>query len=522
MKSLVIFISFLIYQICFSFTFEEITVDFYSITEINQTLYIGGQDGKLIYSKDNGASWSRLQTGFVKDIYSLDVYNNQVWGCGEDGLVFKIDDQNKIQVIKINTKDKLELIAKNNDLIAIASIGGNIFVSNNGKEWSVFDSHIQIKDLVLNEENGLILISDNYILSKEYESDKFKTDIFLPKTNFQKINVFEKSVIVISNDTLAISYDNGISWSFKDLIVHGEIYDMHYKNIDEVILICSSPNHSIYSTYLVSWNKNSDEAIASPFLQDKLPYTGREPLGKSVTHINIQNEIYCVGANNMILKGIEYGKNWEILSLFNYENFKHDLSINDKIMLFCSQYDYNRYFKSTDSGITWKPGIVNIENQLVELVSCYVYNDDDYILIDKNGLIFNRFDGSNILNTTKSELRDNTIFYSISEVVSWEHTGWPGLGLGCLVKSTLDTFNTENYKFYPKHTIFDFESIDIELQYFLSAYETDKDITPYYKRTPPHFVKIDLKNQISDSSNLQFLFDIPTALSFFDSDEGFI
>ena len=173
---------------------------FYTIEYINDTLYIGGNNGKLIYSIDDGKNWNNYGNP-IPYIAIIDMINcgKNILTSTSEGILISDNDGASWKIIDYDFEYGISKFATDGDRTVFAiSRNGKVYVSDdNGNTW------LQINN-AFDEENESAIINMSYI---------------------------NNNLIVATRNLIHWSENKGATW--RQLHWHGidNIYSMyHYKN----------------------------------------------------------------------------------------------------------------------------------------------------------------------------------------------------------------------------------------------------------------------------------------------------
>jgi photosystem II stability/assembly factor-like uncharacterized protein len=130
-------------------------------------LYLAGESGTLLISRDNGLKWTRLDVPYEGSLYGVIALDrSRLITYGLRGNIFVSTDSGATWEPEAGTTKVLimgGLQLKNGDIV-LAGIGGNFFIGHNGEfkftSWKPVGFSTSVADLIATDDGALVTVGE--------------------------------------------------------------------------------------------------------------------------------------------------------------------------------------------------------------------------------------------------------------------------------------------------------------------------------------------------------------------------
>ncbi len=107
--------------------------DLYSVTVVNDTVWVTGANGHICYSIDGGLSWNYASPGGNTTFHAITFSGGFGWACGSDGLIYYWNGTSWVQQLNISGVTFHSIWAGDNVAYAVGT--GGVIYNWNGSTW---------------------------------------------------------------------------------------------------------------------------------------------------------------------------------------------------------------------------------------------------------------------------------------------------------------------------------------------------------------------------------------------------
>lgn len=413
-KAYLILIIFISYQaIEAKYIFRDCSAEFLCIQEIDDTtIIIGGQNGRLIISRDGGKTYQWLETGFRASFYEVEFLNKDFgYVVGDSGVIFRTTNGGKAWKRYQNRDSMFKAVEILDDKTAlVAGTSGKILkTTNGGDSWHLIPN-VPLVDYYamkfINEKIGFACGSNGLVIQTTNGGDswfvnaEFDSDIILRSMDFlgndgiiTGVNHYlkpedYKAILLLTNDT-------GKTWKKIDSI---------HNRRTAVFRGCLIPKSGVYifgrSGYLYSSSNFGETWLVDTLSPKQILKFYRADLYKKIIPYWISksrnNKILIVGSEQSILKSDDTGKTYILL---NYSRFHpyipeaYNWGVEITGIKKINTSDYIAYGQrgmvllSTDKGYLWKwvYPVDSVDKNVFESYDPFLF--DSHFFNEKEGLI---------------------------------------------------------------------------------------------------------------------------------------
>lgn len=399
------------------FNAEKLISDYNGITANGSIVICYGDFGIITFSTNSGEDWRQLSLGQEHSIKKIINHGNTFYGVTQNSL---IKSQNDIyswtikhfvgmpEMISMDiNNDKIYILTKQNIQLTNLNFDNlNVIVELNPD--SLYSSIVTDNDyLYILEGNEKILkyeISTG-ILTKTINikdmnfSNKFsylKNLKLIDKELFAVIQVEKLSIMPLGtdhynyNNILIKSSDNGDTWEVVSDSLKGT--SCYNKINGDIYIIGPRPLSSkmrIDFKKLITGTKSPELVNDMDGIDRDIYFNIYQYDYKINEIIKITENIWiAAGSDKLILKTVNSGESWEIVSFFNsfyIDNFETNVNVLQitKDIIFVPYFrkvDSNIYFsgflKTMNGGVTWLPQRYNPDIKIPDKASQYIFNKE--------------------------------------------------------------------------------------------------------------------------------------------------
>lgn len=200
--------------------------DLFCISKNADRIFVGGANGSLFYSSDNGKTWNDAGTNSTQDVSAIIHNNNEVYAfnTADSSLLHSSDKGNSWTLKKLPANSILtaKIYTDNGNKKYTFFAGGNgIYYSENFTDWFIAAENLNIKTSTLYSIEGidsdkLYAVGEKGLLLR-YEGGGTNWSLINPLTDKNLYDIAlsadGKDIIAIGEKGTAIySEDNGNSW----------------------------------------------------------------------------------------------------------------------------------------------------------------------------------------------------------------------------------------------------------------------------------------------------------------------
>jgi len=377
------------------FDSKPISYDLTGIASNGSSILLWGNVGEIMRSTDMGNSWHRVTVSnrIIDYPIGIEYIRNKYIGVLSNGFgIMSFDDGKTWQVISVNNNDVIFKMLTYQDKVFIMT----------PSEFKIYDENFQQINTIsyqIDTNHYEFVISNNHII---YPIGSGKIGM-INLTNQQATILDLISLKICQNCTLPTNFladndyfyfllnDTYYRYSFQT----GKINSFAKPStlVNTPFVLNNGRIYQIFSKELL----NSDslffyELISGATSGKRINATGfdrrvRSSVFKGLKFIN-NDIIISVGANKLICKSSDGGRNWKIISVFNpYPRLDNkNLFIFDTLNIRMIDGFFNYYY-TTDGGITW----LSTKQAPTEMFKLFKYN----FSWDSNPNYFNFFFDSN-------------------------------------------------------------------------------------------------------------------------------
>ncbi len=220
-----------------------------------------GAHPEIYYSTDGGMEWIRSDEGLSDQNVQIssiaangepganNIFVSAEYRTKSKGTIFKSskDGTSWTNIFEDSSYSLVSTVAFNNNMIFAGSYGGVIYSSDNGSSWTENDSDMYLP-----------LVGNTY---KWLNVNAFSFDnnkIFAAEGDYPQEYIPGHGLTTVISNRIAVSSDNGISWSKVDSPIPSGIYGINYSDTVSILtcLYADSPHlivgmraYNYYSAY---------------------------------------------------------------------------------------------------------------------------------------------------------------------------------------------------------------------------------------------------------------------------------
>ena len=394
------------------------TTDFYlQIHKIDKGEYLFyGNRGGIIRTYDSGDNYVQNYSGTKSNILNLENHKDYVVGITNNYEFMASQDKGSHWIVSKLT-DSIVSMDASDSFIVMASLFEDILISSNvGKTWDRIKVEGKYFRYVFIIEDRIYTIDKNNSIDYTDDFGKSWTNIETPVELFDGNFLAQRDKNIITfrntNNFFRINGNQIIKHTFQ-----AEFINKYIANEDGYCFANANSNTRKINFYNYDIEDKSEKLESS--------YTNPYFYGNTFRVVDIEvdnNLVYLTFENRAIMKSIDYGKTWEVvtytpilgesgwpLKVFDEKNW----SIIGKSLI----------YKSTNGGVTFKPGedflIDTSEGKIGKAIinDCHYYNKDSAIFFTwkfKSSLTLDAFyttnDGGKTLKSLGSGLPNDARF----------------------------------------------------------------------------------------------------------------
>jgi photosystem II stability/assembly factor-like uncharacterized protein len=402
-------------------------------------LVLVGSAGRVVFSLNNGESWYSNYTNTSETLFDCDIEpnTNTLFCAGANGTVIKTSDLGKTwESVKIDNNLSFYSISFSKKMGLIATSNGKIYKSTDlGNNWAKLDltspNLFRIVKILTNSSIIAIDMNCRIFISK----DDGENWIAINNKNelvdglCGGLSIKDEMMVVYTSNGLLISYDNGLTWTFKE-IIDKDIFGLSILSKYQVRILCRIPNDgSIYryfDMYDVDFEKDLKVTKIENTLDKYYLFYQSYPMGFITNELSEQKESIVYGTLNSIMISYDKLQTWQAKSYYRSGSYPNLFVINSDTIY--AGTDRNNIFHTYNGGATWLP-----QKDSSGLITPYSINSL-YFTDGMNGIAF-QFNGINKMYTNNSgitfdaveiskgktegnSIKDSLIYCHVSNIIS--------------------------------------------------------------------------------------------------------
>ncbi|MEZ4724616.1 MAG: hypothetical protein R2863_08180 [Candidatus Kapaibacterium sp.] len=326
------------------------TLDLYlQVHKIDKGEYIFyGNRGGIIRTYDSGDNYVQNYSGTNSNILNLENHKDYIVGITDNYEFMASQDKGSHWIISKLT-DSIVSMDASDSFVVMASLLEDILISSNvGKSWDRIKVTGKYFRYIFIIEDRIYTIDKNNSIDYTDDFGKSWTNIKTPEELFDGNFVAQRD-----NSIISLTNIDSFFRINSDLTITKYDYDADYLNVfianDEGYVFVNANSETREISY---YNYNIDNKTEELVYNKKNYYFFGNTF--RIYSIDIdENLVFITLENKAIMKSIDYGKTWEVVTytpIFDGGRLKVFDEKNWSIV------GSSLVFKSTDGGVTFKPG----------------------------------------------------------------------------------------------------------------------------------------------------------------------
>lgn len=415
---------------------QRLSTDYNGIVTNGNVILVYGNNGVITYSSDNGENWNQLYLGELNQIRKIFYIDGKFYALAPNSIFVGTSDckiwiqkrfSNEEQFFDFTFVENFFYITAKNKIYKIERE-----LATQPEIFFEFDEFTTLSEIVSLSNFLFIIESEYYIFKIDRETKQIDTIDVHPQQgsftnrNLANLKIINSNLYVLMKYSiqskpefafenvkhkLIASKDLGKNWEFitdnirvskEYLVDNGKIYFLSPKIID----FTANEKGWNVGYYYIDSNNELMEVNSADTIDKWIPFIkGSGNLNTfDVVRLNKINDnlLLAVGSNKTILKSLNGGLNWELVSYFKplssiIVSTKISFLGADSILIFSEREPF--LFLSSDRGATFKP----LFSKNIPNVPIY----PNFIQTDNNSFII----FSNYVTYTEKSYMSDTIFF---------------------------------------------------------------------------------------------------------------
>lgn len=420
-KFFLFFFLFIIHNYLFAdkleFFAEKLITDYKGIAANGSVVLCYGDYGIITYSTNNGDNWRQLSLGPEHSIKKIISFGKTFYGVTDKSLIKSFNDVFSWSIVKYDETPEIISMDIKNDKIYILT-KENILTTNlqleKPKLFASLNPDSTYSSIVTDDEFLYVIEGNDNILKFKLSDGSLEKKINIRDLNFAKKFWYLSNLKVIENEIYSIieverlvimpvgtdkynynnilikSTDKGATWIMVSDSLKGT--SCYNKINGDIYFIASKPQSSrmkIDFKKIVTGSNSPVIINGLDGIEREIYFNNYEDEYKLSEIIKLTDNVWLAAGNNkLILKTVNAGENWQIVSFFktfyvdNLETNNTVQNLNSDIVFvpYFRKSDKEIYFsgllKTTDGGATWLPRKYNPELKMPSTPSQYIFNKD--------------------------------------------------------------------------------------------------------------------------------------------------
>lgn len=480
---------------------KQLNCDFNDIVKFEGNIFVAGTGGKLIHSKDDGENWEFIETNFSNNINAIqmDMSNNTLYGVCDEGLFFSFD--------YLNEKFHSELIS-NNDLISLLIFKNKFYVLSNRNVLILNDGNWEeisipklifsdIKDLLL-FENDLLIVGNNRVDMFNTISNQIKSENISFDNEIVDIAIDNSNLLIATKHKL-YKYDNSYQMTDEYELKAQDIIDVIIESENSGKIFSTGYNYTNeFKLYNYSIGNNQIDTMLVEQLSNDYHFRG---FLEEAEIFNLDNSIFIIGANDLILRSKDNGINWTTISNYDVADKSFpQFEINYSNINLVSVSNSSSLYHTENMGATWSKIRFKFDDTFHKFIKTIEFNNRNYLISRMANGILITDENFNLIETIKGIISSNIQDFFVlddEKFLSYEVYN-PFNTKTSLVQYTDDKYSTNpQYVLVDSITFTDCSIIENRFCYF-TALKIDS------------IVKENEINSVTYNTNLLMKYDIET------------
>lgn len=326
------------------------TVDLYfQVHKIDKGEYLFyGNGGGIIRTYDSGDNYVQNYSGTNSNILNLENHKDYIVGITNNYEFMASQDKGSHWILSKLT-DSIVSMDASDSFVVMASLFEDILISSNvGKSWDRIKVTGKYFRYIFIIEDRIYTIDKNNSIDYTVDFGKSWNNIKTPEELFDGIFVAQRD-----NNIISLRNRNSFFRINSDITITKYDYEAEYLNVfkanDEGYVFVNANSETREISY---YNYNIDNKTEELVYNKKNYYFFGNTFKIYSMEVD-ENLVYITLENKAIMKSIDYGKTWEVVTytpLFDGGRLKVFDEKNWSIV------GSSLVFKSTDGGVTFKPG----------------------------------------------------------------------------------------------------------------------------------------------------------------------